>query len=111
MVDTPSFNLLLPEPYGATPAEMYTIARLMVQLRPNSPSSYLSTYIFFMDTKDLGVSAEQMLSVHEMAMAGMDMADELGDLLYKYLFHVIVAYWLPTTANGTAVNAGASSST
>ena len=105
MVDTPSFNLLLPEPYGATVAEMAAIPRLMIQLRPNSPSSYLSAYIFFMDTKDLAVSAEHMLSAHEMAMAGMNMAEEIGDPLYKYLFHMIVAYWMPTTANGTAVTA------
>jgi hypothetical protein len=63
-----------------------------------------------MDTKDFEVLTpvrdKCMEAAHYWAVAGKEAADNLGDPLYQYLFHMIVAYWLPRSTCKTTCTAG-----
>mmetsp|Transcript_11535 Transcript_11535/g.16926 ORF Transcript_11535/g.16926 Transcript_11535/m.16926 type:complete len:523 (-) Transcript_11535:660-2228(-) len=105
-LDKRGYNVLLPEPYGTTVSEQKKIGRLMIQLRPDDPSSYLSAYITLMDIIEFEVCAEHMQHAYEMMVAGIETADRFGDPLFQYLFHTIAAFWMPTTAHGAPVTVG-----
>ena len=110
MIDERQYNLIFPDPYGFTFEEQMKLAELIVDLRPDCPASHLAAYVSRMDTKDFDVVApvrdKWMKVAYQLAVNGKKMADNLGDPLYQYLFHMIVAYWLPTSACETTCTTG-----
>jgi len=109
-VDERLYNLLFPDPLGITITEQLKVAELIVELRPDCPASHLAAYVSHMDTKDFEVLApvrdDYMESAYQRAVTGKQVADQLGDPLYKYLFHMIVACWLPTSTCKTTCSVG-----
>jgi hypothetical protein len=109
-IDERQYNLIFPNPYEITITEQMKVTELIVGLRPDCPASHLAAYVSQMDTKDFEVLTpvrdKCMEAAHYWAVAGKEAADNLGDPLYQYLFHMIVAYWLPTTTCKTTCTAG-----
>lgn len=100
-LDERQYNLLFPDPLGITIAEQIKVAEQIVRLRPDCPASHLAAYVALMDTKDFEslaqIREDYMKSAYQRAVAGKEVADQLGDPFFKYMFHMIVAYWLPTS--------------
>ena len=103
------YNVLFPDPYSTTVMEQTKIAKLIVSLRPDCPTSHLAAYVSHMDTKDFvddDHKYKYMKNAYELAVSGKEVADCAGETLCQYIFHMIVAYWLPTSACETACTVG-----
>eukprot|EP00934_Nitzschia_sp_Nitz4_P000137 Nitzschia sp. Nitz4//scaffold204_size40132//5029//6624//NITZ4_007537-RA/size40132-processed-gene-0.21-mRNA-1//-1//CDS//3329541458//137//frame0 len=85
---------------GGVVQEELLIAQLAVEIRPESPVSFLSSYQATYDLSKL-VSPEfkdnWLKAVYEFVVHGLTTSESWGDPYYQYTFSVISAYWMPTT--------------
>jgi hypothetical protein len=95
------FNSIFPKPFDLAMNEELYIAKLAMELRKESPVSFLSSYRMVMDTKEIvpvPFRIEWMKFACEYAVRGVVAADRLDDPFFQYTFQMIVAYWMPTTS-------------
>jgi hypothetical protein len=95
-----NYNQLLTAPFSVTIKEELMVARLCIDLRPESPMAFLSAYRMVLDTKRClpqGMQEGWLQSAYEYAMKGLMKADAWGDPFFQYVFYVIDAFWLPTS--------------
>jgi hypothetical protein len=91
---------MLATTYGHVSNEELLIANLAVGIRPESPASFLISYGTLMDLKPLvppNLRENWMKTAFEFVTHGMEEAENWGDPYYKYMFQMIMAYWMPTT--------------
>jgi hypothetical protein len=96
------YNHIFPDPFDLTMNEELVICQLAMELRSDSPVSFLSAYRMVMDTKGIvpqPLRFEWMKFAYEYAVRGLNASDRWGDPFFQYTFHSIVAYWLPTTTH------------
>jgi hypothetical protein len=96
------YNYMFPDPFDLTMNEELVVCQLAMELRPDSPVSFLSAYRMVMDTKAIvpqPLRFEWMKFAYEYAVRGLYASDHWNDPFFQYTFHSIVAYWLPTTTH------------
>lgn len=96
------YNTFFPDSYDLTVNEELFVCQLAMELRPDSPVSFLSSYRMVMDTKAIIPEPKRidwMKHAHEYAVRGLKTSERWGDPFFQYTFQSIVAYWLPTTTN------------
>jgi hypothetical protein len=85
--------------YGPITNEELLVAQLAIEIRPESPVSYLASYRTAMDLKPLvppPFRENWMKAAFDFVRHGLAEADNWGDPYYQYTFHMIMAYWMPT---------------
>lgn len=98
-IGAPNLNSMMLSTYGPVTNEELLVAQLAVEIRPESPVSYLSSYRTAMDLKPLvppPFREKWMKAAFDFVRLGLKEADAWGDPYYQYTFHMIVAYWMPT---------------
>lgn len=94
-----NLNSMLLAPYGPVTNEELLVAQLAIEIRPESPVTYLSSYRTAMDLKPLvppPFRENWMKATFDFVRHGLAEADNWGDPYYQYTFHMIMAYWMPT---------------
>jgi hypothetical protein len=97
-----SYNRIFPKPFELSMNEELFACQLAMELRPDSPVSFLPAYRMIIETKTLvpqPFQADWMRTAHDFAERGLESADRLGDPYYQYIFEMIMAYWMPTSIN------------
>jgi hypothetical protein len=78
------------------------VAKLVMEIRPEAPISFLRAYQMAMESKALIpplLRKSWMETAFSFAAQGLKEAEQWGDPYYLYLFHAIYAYWMPTQTN------------
>ncbi|KAL3934313.1 MAG: hypothetical protein SGBAC_009942 [Bacillariaceae sp.] len=93
------YNGIFAEPYSVIMKEELLVARLSMDLRPESPASFYAAYRMIMDTRR--ILPEKMQSgwlepAYGFAVQGLVKAEKWNDPFYLYIFIIIRAFWLPT---------------
>lgn len=105
VIGSSNLNKMVLSTFGRPVAnEEIMVAQLAVRIRPESPVSFLSSYRAAMDLKPLvpfPFRPDWMRTVYDFVMHGMEVAENWGDPYYLYTFHMITAYWMPTTSYHT----------
>ena len=97
-----AYNRLFPAPFDVTMNEELLVCQLAMDLRSDSPISYLSSYRMVMDTRRIvpqPMRIDWMRFAYDFAVRGLNASNRWGDPFFQYTFHSIVAYWLPTTTH------------
>lgn len=93
-------HIFAEEPFdGVTMKEELAVSRLGMDLRPESPVTFLLAYKMVLDTRQglpLSMQEAWLQAAHEFANRGLTVADRWGDPFFKYIFRVLVVFWLPT---------------
>jgi hypothetical protein len=97
-----SYNTMFSKPFDFAMNEELYVAQLVMELRSESPVSFLSAYRMVMDVKPIvpePFRKEWMKTTYEYAVHGLASAEAWGDPFFEYTFYMIMAYWLPTSTN------------
>lgn len=94
------YNGIFAEPYSVIMKEELLVARLSMDLRPESPVSFYAAYRMVMDTRR--ILPEKMQSgwlepAYNFAVQGLAKAEKWNDPFFLYIFIIIRAFWLPTS--------------
>lgn len=86
--------------YHTITSEELIVAKLAIEVRPESPESFLSAYGTMMDLKPLvppPFRETWMKTAFDFATHGLHESEIWGDPYFLYMFNMIMAYWMPTT--------------
>ncbi len=91
---------MLTTTYYTITNEELIVAKLAIEIRPESPASYLAAYGTLMDLKPLvppPFRETWMKTAFDFATYGLQESETWGDPYFQYMFNMIMAYWMPTT--------------
>ena len=95
-----NYNKIFPKPFDLSMNEELYACQLAIELRPDSPVSFLPAYRMIIETKNLIPKPFQndwMKTAYDFAERGLETAERWGDPYYQYMFEMVIAYWIPTT--------------
>lgn len=98
-VSETQYELILPNPYGVTTAEQLKIIQRAIYHRHENSVTYLTAYTTIMDTKDLmppDLRDAWLKNAYNMMKKGKEIADRIGDPLYRFTFQMMEVLWMPT---------------